>query len=157
MERPPNRAISALDAVLQVDIVESAKLIVNTGIHPVHGGNKPQIPVLYEYFKFSSNKFLTWLVSELHQDDIGLLADDILKVEGVTLGYPNTWKLVGRHPAHALLTTGNAEFTKTIVNKHRSLNATEEVLCMTDRAGRTALHIAAEGCNEAAIKNLLQK
>lgn len=164
MERPPRCAMSALDAVIRVNSIESAKLMVRNGLHPIRGGNGPKIPVLYQYFKFSSNTFLTWLVSELHPDDIGLLADEILKVVGVPLGYPDMWKRVGRHPAHALLITGNAEFTRAIVDKHhhcviseRSLPATMGIMHMTDRAGRTALHIAAERDIRDAVKNLLQK
>ena len=158
MERPPGSYMSVLDAVIRVNnSIKSAKLIVKEGLHPIHGGHGPRIPVLCEYFKFGSNNFLTWLVNLPFRNEAGLLADEIHQVAGVSLECPGIWKLVWRHPIHALLTTGNERFTRAIVDKLKSEHTTEEkIMCTTDRAERTALHIAAEGCNEDAVKNLLK-
>ena len=142
--------MSALDAAFQVSSFESAKVIVKAGrVHPVNG---LRIPVLYEYYKFGTNKFLTWLVNELPQEDLDDLVTAILGVMGDSLCEDeDKWALVGRHPAHALLTTGKQQFTKALVQGRNS----NDILSAINHAGQTALHIAAEMQSEAIVSDLL--
>lgn len=147
---------SPVELAILIKRIDVAKLMVKAGANPILADSDPSevagvIHLLSEYYEFGTNHYITWLLQEhflFHE-----IFNFIEKVFEVNIFNEDAMSMfieVGRHPAHALLTCGNEEMVKKLLQIHGV-----SMLTVTDACGRTALQIAAGQADLESVRILL--
>lgn len=110
----------------------------------------PQL--LEEYYEFGTNQYTSWLLNhhllshELPQFIKTVVELDIFNKSGMKMFHS-----VGRHPAHALLTSGNEEIVRQLLER-----CPKSLLTVKDTTKRTALQIATQRGDFESVDTLLK-
>lgn len=135
---------SPLELAILIQRIDVAKLMVKAGANPILADSDPSeaagvIHLLSEYYEFGTNQYISWLLQEhLLSHEIFGFIEKVFEVNIFNEDAMSMFSEVGRHPAHALLTCGNEEMIKKLLQIHG-----DSMLTVTDENGRTALQIAA--------------
>ncbi len=127
----------------------------------VRSGAQPCIPtvnnvntamqLLEEYYEFGTNYYITWLLHEyLLSDDLPRFIKTVVTLDIFNVTIMKMFAGVGRHPAHAILTSGHEEMIRKFVEHHGS-----DLLIVKDGSGKSALHISAERGDLESVRILV--
>jgi len=148
-----------LDLPLSMDRVNCAIVLVEAGVDPINGGSPRGelfnvVPMFQEYYDHGTNKFIHWVFNEylLQNPEVDRsefahrLIRSIINMNKKNESN-NWWSSQRRSPAHAVLTSGNQEMIKLLVEIGKDEGL--DLLAERSAIGRTALHIAARNDDES--------
>lgn len=147
---------SPLELAILIQRIDVVKLMVKVGANPILADSDPSeaagvIHMLSEYYEFGTNHYISWLLQEhLLSHEILTFIEKVFEVNIFNEDAMSMFSEVGRHPAHALLTCGNKEMIKKLLQIHG-----DSMLTVTDENGRTALQIAAGQGDLESVRVLL--
>ena len=158
-------AYGLLDLPLKMNRVDCAKMLVRKGVDPISGGSPrgeefDVVPLFQEYFDHGTNNFIQWVFNDYLCDlqypkyDLNEFANRITKSICNMNSKNSRWLSQRRSPAHSVLTSGNEEIIKLLVQSGEEQNL--DLLAEQSSNGRTALHIAAENGDYISTKALLE-
>ena len=155
-----------LDLPLSINRVDCAIVLVEAGVDRIDGGcpggeKFDVVPMFQEYCSHGTNKFIRWMFNEylLHHPEIdhSEFAHQLIR-SIINMNARNEsegwWSSQRRSPAHAVLTSGNQEMIKLLVE----IGKDEGLDLLTEKSatGSTALHIAAQNDDDESAHILLQ-
>lgn len=147
-------ACSPIELAMDIKRIDIAQLMVMKGANPIHPSLERVdgvLQLLEEYYEFGTNHFISWLLHHhLLSHELPQFIKTIFELDIFNKGGMRMFNDVGRHPAHALLTCGNEEVVRQLLNKRHSL------LTVKDATQRTALLIATQRGDLESVEILLK-
>ena len=121
-------------------------------IHPSLDRASGVLQLLNEYYEFGTNEYIFWLLHQyLLSDEITPFIERVMNLDIFNESGMRMFDTVGRHPAHALLTCGNEEMVRRLLEKHPEIKVN-----IKDGSERTALQIATENGDLDSVRILLK-
>ena len=148
---------SPIKLAIDLKRFDIAKLLVMSGAHPID----PSIPtsskavgilqLFQEYYEFGTNYYITWLLHEyLLSKDLPKFIETVVNLDIFDRENIRQFAKVGRHPAHAILTSGHEEMIRKFIKRHGC-----DLLTVKDEHGTSALQISAERGDMESVRILL--
>lgn len=147
---------SILEMAIDLQRMDIVKTLVKAGANPIYVGADPRnasgiVQLFNEYYGFGTNHYISWLLHEhLPLAEIPNFIDQVMNAKIFNEGAKKMFEMVGRHPAHALLTCGHEEMSRKFLEIHGY-----NQLTVVDGSGKTALQIAAEKGDLDSVKIIL--
>ena len=144
---------SIIEMAIALQRMDVVKVLVEKGANPIYVGADPReisgvIQLLNEYYKFGTNKYISWLLHEhLSHAEIPKFIGNIMGVNIFNERAEQMFKRVGRHAAHALLVCGHKQMSSALLKTHG-----DHLLTVQDGNGRTALLVAASQGDLDSVK-----
>lgn len=148
---------SIIEIGIKLQRMDIVKSLVNKGANAICAGGDPSkypglVQLFGEYYEFGTNRYITWLLHEyINEKDIPRFIDDVMKVDICGDKSMEMFNRVGRHAAHAVLTSGHMRLCEKFVEKHG-----KAVLTVKDPNERTALLVAASHGDDESVKTILE-
>ena len=154
---------SPIELALQLRRIDIAKKLVRGGADPILCANRESsrriIPLFLEFYEFGTNLYYSWLLHEYipHEETSAFIESVLERREAIFGDYARQTfeKGSGRHYLHAPLTCGHAGMIKAFLREYSTVNG-EDTLRVKDKAGRTALQIAATNGDVESFTTLLE-
>ena len=147
---------SPIELAIKNKRIDIARQLVVAGANPINPREDVThgvVQLLDEFYEFGTNKYISWLLCQhlLPHEIPQFIEKDIIKYNIFNEDSMKMFEIVGRHPAHALLTCGNKEVVTQFLSHHEDVEVN-----IKDGVGRTALKIATENCDHESVKILLK-
>ena len=154
---------SPIELALQLRRIDIAKRLVRNGADPILCANKESskriIPLFLEFYEFGTNHYYSWLLHEHipHEETSAFIESVLERREAIFGDYARQTfeKGSGRHYLHAPLTCGHAGMIRAFLREFPTIDG-EDTLRVKDKAGRTALQIAAANGDIESFTTLLE-
>ena len=146
---------SPIELAISIKRLDIAQQLVIAGANPIHPTSNyvsGVIQLFDEYYEFGTNQYIRWLFHHhLLSDEIPNFIKNVLKLDIFNDAGVRMFNTVGRHPAHAILTCGNEEMVRQLLQKYP-----HSLLTVKDGSGMTALQIASQKGDLESVEILLK-
>ena len=149
---------SPIQLAMNLKRMDIAQQLVKAGANPIHPSldrvyDVPQL--LTEFYEFGTNQYIAWLLHEhLPLNERPNFIKTVVELDICNEASMRLFNGVGRHPAHALLTSGSEEMIMQFLDKPGPSGA--NLLTVKDSTQRTALQIATKKGDLESVDILLK-